>query len=207
MRPFQRRLVRWSSWATGITGLVYLWMEYVLVPAEPWAAINHPLQPWVLKAHILVSPVLVFAVGTIAVDHVWRHWLSGIRAGRRSGALLALVVVPMVLSGYLIQAVTHPGWLSATAWAHIGLGVLFLAGLVAHLEVFRRGRRPRAMEDAGSGSRAGEDGASSAEGRRRVLRSGAEGRTTRGGEERAPGASERVRGSGPPGTAAPPRAR
>lgn len=165
MKPFERRLVRWSSWATGLTGLVYLWMKYVLEPSEPWAVVNHPLQPLVLKAHILVAPALVFAVGLIWVNHVWRHWLCMVPAGRRSGILLGLVVVPMVVTGYLIQAVTHPGWLSAVAWAHIGLGVLFLVGLVAHLVAFRRGRkrrrsngRPAGREEAGKGAGTGHGG-------------------------------------------------
>jgi hypothetical protein len=140
VKPLERRLVRWSSWAVGLTGLAYLWLKYFMEPSEPWAAVNHPLQPLILKAHILVAPLFVFAVGTIFMSHVWKHLVGRVAARRRSGLLLALAVVPVSLTGYLVQTVVHPGWLSAVAWAHIGLGGLFLAGFVAHLLAFRQGR-------------------------------------------------------------------
>jgi hypothetical protein len=38
----------------------------------------------------------------------------------------------MILTGYLIQAITHAGWLKAMAISHIALGLLFGVGLLAH---------------------------------------------------------------------------
>ena len=138
MNAFQRLLVWSSSIVTGATGGVYWWMKNVLQPMDPWAAINHPLQPWVLKAHILVAPVMVFAVGLIAAEHIWRHWRQGVTMGRRSGLATMGCFLPMVLSGYLIQAVTDVGWLGALAWMHLGAGAVYLAGLLAHHPVVRR---------------------------------------------------------------------
>lgn len=143
MTAFERHLLRWSGWATGLTGLLYLWMKHALEPSEPWAAVNHPLQPILLKAHILVAPVLVFALGTISVSHVWRHWLCRVPGGRRTGVTLALLVGPMIVTGYLVQVLTHPGRLSFASWSHVVLGVLYLVGFTAHTTVFRKGRRRR----------------------------------------------------------------
>lgn len=138
MNAFQRRLVWGSSLLTGITGGIHWWMKNMLQPVDPWAAINHPLQPWVLKAHILVAPVMVFAVGLITAEHVWKHWRQGVKAGRRSGLAAMWVFLPMVVSGYLIQAVTHAGWLSALVWTHLGTGAVYLIGLGAHHRVVRQ---------------------------------------------------------------------
>lgn len=138
MNVFQRRLVWTSSLLTGISGVAYWWMENMMEPLDPWAAINHPLQPWVLKAHILAAPVMVFAVGLIAAEHIWKHWRQGVKAGRRSGLAAMWVFLPMVASGYLIQAVTHVGWLAALAWIHLGTGLVYLLGLVAHHRVIRQ---------------------------------------------------------------------
>lgn len=90
--------------------MVYWWMKNRMEPLDAWAAINHPLQPWMLKAHILVAPLMVFA--------------------------------PLIVSGYVIQVVTDVGWLEALAWAHLGTGVVYLAGLAAHHRVFRRVSAP-----------------------------------------------------------------
>jgi len=100
--------------------------------------VNHPWQPYFLKAHVLVSPLLLFALGTIAVHHVWEHWVTGVRVSRRSAVLTALAVVPMVVTGYLIQVLTAQGWVRSMAIAHIVFGGLYGVGLALHTWIIRR---------------------------------------------------------------------
>ncbi|HET7604257.1 MAG TPA: hypothetical protein VFK36_14625 [Gemmatimonadales bacterium] len=139
------RFERWGVWstsvATAVTGFVYLWMKYLMTPVDPWAVINHPLQPWVLKAHILVAPLLVFSMGMVALKHIWRHLRSARRTARRTGLTTALVLGPMVISGYLIQSVTGEGVLRALAIAHIATGTVYALGLLAHQVMVRRALR------------------------------------------------------------------
>ena len=143
MNPFQKWLLWGSSIATAVTGVVYWWMKNMMNPVDAWAVINHPLQPWVLKAHIVVAPLLVFAVGVIAVDHIWKHYRTRVRIGRGSGITMMWILAPMIVSGYLIQAVTHAGWLTALVWVHVVTGVLYSVAVVWHHLVFRRRRRIR----------------------------------------------------------------
>ncbi len=127
---------RWSVWttsvATFVTGVVYLWMKYLLVSDDPFAVVNHPWQPMMLKLHILVAPLLVFSIGLVALRHVWRHVQSGMREGRRTGLVTLVALGPMILTGYLIQAITHESLLRAMALSHIGLGLLYGGGLLLH---------------------------------------------------------------------------
>ncbi len=140
MTAFQKWVVLVSSILTGATGIVYWVMDTLLDPVDPWAVINHPLQPLVLKLHILAAPVLVFAVGLIATDHIWRHFRGQVRFGRRSGILTFAVLGPMVASGYLVQAVTAPVWLTVVAWTHVLTSAIYLIGLATHqVVVTRRG--------------------------------------------------------------------
>ena len=132
MRPVHRWLLWGSSIVTAVTGVAYWWMEHMIEPTDTWAVINHPLQPWALKAHIVVAPALVFALGLITTDHVARHLRAKVRAGRRSGLLALAVFAPMTLSGYLIQAVTHTGWLTALVTVHVGAGVVYVGALAVH---------------------------------------------------------------------------
>ena len=143
MKPFARWCIWTGSVLAGLTGMVYWWMVHMMEPVSEFAVINHPLQPWVLKAHIVTSPLLVFALGIIATDHVWRQYRLGIRAGRRSGTSAMWLSAPMIVSGYLVQAITTPLWLSAVAWLHLGTGIAFLVGVGIHQLVVprRRGRR------------------------------------------------------------------
>lgn len=141
MSPFERWSVWLSSVLCGGTGVAYFLVKYLMEPSEPWAVINHPIQPWLLKAHIVTAPLLVFALGAVAGNHFWKHYRSGVPTGRRSGVTAMLSVAPMVLTGVLIQAVTSPGWLKAMAVAHIAFGALYLGGLALHQKVFRSRRR------------------------------------------------------------------
>jgi hypothetical protein len=141
--PFERWAVWGTSVATFVTGVIYLWLKYLMVNDDPFAVVNHPWQPVVLKAHILVAPLLVFSIGLVTLRHVWRHLRSHVRDGRRSGLLTVVVFGPMILSGYLIQALTEEGWLKAMAIAHIGLGLIYGLGLLTH-QFAAGGRKARA---------------------------------------------------------------
>ena len=143
MSFFEKWLLLTSALATAVTGLVFAWMRYLMAPTDPWAVIHHPLEPWVLKAHILAAPVLVFAVGLIAVSHAWSHFRARVRPGRRSGLLLMASFVPMVVSGYLIQAVTAERLLGLLVVVHDLTGVLFALALALHAREFARRKEPK----------------------------------------------------------------
>lgn len=137
------RFERWAIWvtsgATVLTGIGYFVLRYLISTDDPFAVVNHPLEPVFLKAHVLVSPTLLYAVGLISIRHVWRHFRSGVRGGRGSGLATALVVAPMVATGYLIQVLADPGWIRAMAIAHIGLGLVYAVAIVVHRWALRRG--------------------------------------------------------------------
>lgn len=148
MNRFQRYLLWGSTASTALTGVVYAWMEHLMEPVGEWAVINHPLQPWVLKAHIVVAPVMVFAIGLVTVNHIWALYRVGLPRGRRTGRWATLGFVPLVFSGTLIQAVTWPLVLAVLAWLHLGLGILWTLALVGHRQAVRQGirRRKRTLE-------------------------------------------------------------
>jgi len=127
---------RWSVWfsaiATGLTGLGFFWAKYLVESSEPWALVNHPLEPWFLKIHIVVAPVFVFAVGLITTRHILMHIRARIRKGRSSGLAMVWLMIPMVGSGYLIQVVSEQGWVTSLAIVHIVTGTVFLLAIVAH---------------------------------------------------------------------------
>lgn len=130
------RFQKWAVWVTSFltvaTGVAYFAAKYLAEGGDGYSVVNHPWQPWLLKAHIVVSPMLIFALGLIAVDHVWDHIVSGVRVSRRTALVTVATVVPMILTGYLIQVLTASGWVTAMAIAHIAFGALYAVGLAAH---------------------------------------------------------------------------
>jgi hypothetical protein len=116
----------------GGTGLVYGWMRYFATPTEEFAIVNHPWQPEVHAAHILVALLLVFACGLVWRDHVWRRVRRGYPARRGTGLVLFATFFPMAVSGYLIQTAVEQDWRLAWTWVH-GVGsVVWLAAYLVH---------------------------------------------------------------------------
>ncbi len=139
---------RFEAWAThtatilvGGTGLVYAWMRYLMHPSDPFAVVNHPLQPFVQHLHILVAPALVFAAGIMWHQHAWSYWRRGVERHRRSGATLLFTLVPMVVSGYLIQTTVDGDWRRIWVIVHLAVSGLWLLGYLAH-HVSTLTRRP-----------------------------------------------------------------
>lgn len=135
------------------TGLVYAWMRYLLTPADPFAVVNHPLQPTFQHLHVWTAPLVVFAAGLIWRAHVWKHFRQGVRHRRSSGLALLLNLAPMVVSGYLIQTAVTSAWRTAWVSVHLVASGLWVAGYTAHLLSRRRARvRDRSRTPAGAPS-------------------------------------------------------
>lgn len=140
MNRFQKILLWVTSGLTGATGAVYFVMDRMMEPVGPWAVVNHPFQPWVLKLHIIIAPALIFSIGLIATEHIWKHYRGRIRRARRTGLATMWMIAPMVVTGYLIQSITQQTLLSTIAWAHIATGVIYLLGIGLHQWALRVAR-------------------------------------------------------------------
>jgi len=156
--PLERSLLWIGASGTFVTGAVYAWMKYVLTSDDPYAVVHHPLQPWMLKLHILFAPVLVFAIGLVFTQHIWKRWRTGGSAGRRSGLTTLLTALPMVASGYLIQTVTGGPLLTGLIVVHLAAGTVYAVFFFAHhrrMNARIRRRRDEAedrLRGLGSGS-------------------------------------------------------
>ena len=159
MSPFERRLLHVATLLVGGTGLVYVWMLYFVRPEDPYAVVNHPWQPQTQHLHVLVAPLLVFGAGVIWRRHVWAQWQRRVPQGLASGVALALTLLPMIVSGYLIQTAMDDTWRKVWVWVHLTTSGLWLAGYLVHQAVqlrARRAARPIASAPAPTGIRSPE---------------------------------------------------
>lgn len=133
MSRFDAWLLHAANLLVGGTGLVYGVFLYLLEPVDPYAVIHHPWQPFVQHAHVWTAPLLVFALGLIWRQHVWRHVKRGQQGRRRTGLFLFACVVPMIASGYFLQTAVEPGWRQAWRIVHVTTGVVWILATAAHL--------------------------------------------------------------------------
>ena len=137
MTQFHRWFLYISTIVTAVSGVTYIYMKRFMTTDDPWAVINHPLEPWALKVHIIFAPAMLFAVGLIATNHIWRSLKSNLPTGRKSGVWATFTFFPLVLTGYLIQIVINELSLEVLSWSHLGLGLLCTWAILAHRYVLK----------------------------------------------------------------------
>ena len=134
MTRLERLLLDLSIGLSASTGSIYYVMKQWMRPRDPFSVLGHPWQPYALAAHVLVGPVVIFALGLIAREHIFERIVSGRpQTGRRTGLFITSLALPMVLSGYLLQVVTRESLHGPLVVLHLGSGALFAAVYLGHL--------------------------------------------------------------------------
>jgi hypothetical protein len=126
---------------TTLTGVVFAVMKYFVTSDDPFAVVNHPLQPHMLSWHVVVAPLLLFLFGWAFSNHMLPKYRFGNGANRRTGIAAMALIVPMALSGYLLQVSTTESLRQAMAIAHWIASGLFVVAYAIHLV------KPRAVAD------------------------------------------------------------
>jgi hypothetical protein len=143
MKRWEARWNHAAIVAVSLSGLAYGILKYFVPGSDPDSRIGHPWQPVMLKAHILLAPMAVFAIGLIFRRHALARVRDGEPNGRLSGSVMFWLLLPLTVTGYLVQVFVETTPVRAAAWSHAGLGVLFLLGYALH---------PKGKGSTGNGS-------------------------------------------------------
>lgn len=129
------RFTHFAAYLTILHGLFYLAVKYFFQVETPYGMRAHWSQSYLQSAHILLSPLFLFALGLLWNWHILPKFKSSKRKRFSGIALLGLSLV-MIASGYGVQAFYQETAKAIQVWAHLISGVLFI--LVYLLHHFRR---------------------------------------------------------------------
>ncbi|HEX8251589.1 MAG TPA: hypothetical protein VF846_00465 [Thermoanaerobaculia bacterium] len=118
---------------TTITGAAFAVMKYFMTADDEFAVVNHPMQPYMLAAHVVVAPALLFILGWTFSNHMLPKYRFGDGARKKSGVAPMALIVPMALSAYLLQIATNETLREAMAIAHWVSSGVFVIGYAIHL--------------------------------------------------------------------------
>jgi len=133
MTPAQKNGFRLGFLFTLATGLSLGFVTFFVRPSDPFAVVNHPLQPWLRHMHILAGPILIFMVGWLWQDHVLAHIRRRVRTARISGWISALLFPAMAASGYLLQVTMDETWQAIWRWTHISIALIWSLAAATHI--------------------------------------------------------------------------
>lgn len=138
MTRFEKFIVFSSTTIVGLSGIVYGVMKYLMTASDPFSVVNHPLQPWMLDLHVLGAPLMIFAVGLIAREHIFSQLRRSGKRGRASGIVTLSCLLPLIATGYLIQVFTNETMRFACVIVHLATGAIYLSFFITHLVMGRR---------------------------------------------------------------------
>lgn len=118
---------------TALTGIVFAVMKYFMKSSDEFAVVNHPLQPYMLAAHVVVAPLLLFVLGWTFSNHMLPKYRFGDGRNRITGVASMALILPMTLSAYLLQIATNESLRTAMAAAHWTTSGVFVAAYAVHL--------------------------------------------------------------------------
>lgn len=136
MQVSQRTLMHVALLSVGGSGVVYAVIKYFLPPPDEFS-LAHPWQALWQHTHILLAPLLVFAIGMIWQDHIWRKFKTQAKRSRRSGLIQFVLFAPMILSGYAIQISVSEQIRNFWVIIHVLSSSLFLVVYIAHVVAAR----------------------------------------------------------------------
>ena len=135
---------------TAVTGALFAITKYLMKAADDFSVINHPLQPFLLSAHVIAAPFVLFGFGWAFGNHIWPKLIYREQRKRSSGIWSLAAIAPMTLSGYFLQISTADATRQAMAAAHWISSALFVAAYAAHW-INRAGRAAgRSDSEAGA---------------------------------------------------------
>jgi hypothetical protein len=118
---------------TAITGTVFAVMKYFMTSQDEFAVANHPLQPYMLAAHVVVAPAVLFLLGWTFSNHMLPKYRFGDGANKRTGVAQMALIIPMALSAYLLQIATNETLRQTMACAHWVTSGVFAVSYLIHL--------------------------------------------------------------------------
>ncbi len=143
MTRIERWLLSLLSLLVAASGLVYLWMKYLLQPTDPFAVVNHPWQPYVLDTHVLAAPALLIVFGMVWTSHVRDKVVAGQPDNRGTGLTSLWMFLVMAASGYVLQVVTSDVAHRVAVIVHVSGGILFGLAYGGHFIASVLSRRQR----------------------------------------------------------------
>lgn len=152
MTPMQKLALNVTVALLTVSGAAFAWMKYFMTTDDPFAVANHPWQPYMLDVHVVAAPAALFVIGAIWAVHVKPKHDAGTRSRRKSGLAALWMIVPMALSGYLMQVLTGERIVEAMRIAHWISSSLFVAGLIVH-QLLRANGNGRAKGEAPAADR------------------------------------------------------
>jgi hypothetical protein len=109
-------------------------MKYMMQTDDPFAVVNHPLQPAMLHVHVLAAPAFLVLFGILLNVHVAGR-IGRAVPNRLSGIASLVTIVLMTASGYVLQVVTAESLQKTCVVVHLVSGALFAVSYLTHVAV------------------------------------------------------------------------
>jgi len=125
---------RWTvygiSFATWLTGVLWLIFHYFLTTEGRFGPVTHPLEPVWIRLHAAFSFIAIAVLGLLWGVHIVRGWNANWR--RWSGGTLVGLFVVLTVTGYGLYYALDAQWREWTSLIHWVLGLAAIVAFFVH---------------------------------------------------------------------------
>jgi hypothetical protein len=130
-------LSHWSNYLLIASGVIYGVLKYTMQVESEYGLRPHEWQGFTQGLHIVISPLMVFSLGSLWWQHILKMKENS-KMKRRSGLSMLYLSIPMILTGYFIQVFYQPTLKEVFIWGHVLLSIVWTLLYVIHHFLGRR---------------------------------------------------------------------
>lgn len=128
------KLRRWTvyaiSFATWLTGVLWLIYHYFMTTEGRFGPVTHPLEPIWIRLHAAFSFFAIAILGLLWGVHILRGWHANWR--RWSGGTLVAIFIVLTVTGYGLYYALDEQWRNWTSLIHWVVGLAAIAAFFIH---------------------------------------------------------------------------
>jgi hypothetical protein len=129
IRVWQRKWLWWMTYLCIGSGVGIFIVKHA-IEQDPFSMWNHPSQPWLVAAHLVTSPILIFVIGSLMLFHVIPHFRE--RDHFWSGVLLLVAFGLYSITGMFLFFLFPDEVLFWIKWTHIVSGFVSFPLMAYH---------------------------------------------------------------------------
>lgn len=147
MKKYEKYWFLISFFILLVSGIFYLYFRDVApMPEDPYSVISSPWQSWMIKIHVLVAPVFIFWVGWVSITHTMNRLKRKIKRGKKTGLINVGLLSFSIITGYLIQVITHESGLVIVSNSHIYISLFCFLMVLVHQVVSEKIKKNNAIK-------------------------------------------------------------
>jgi len=141
LKTFEKYWFLISFFILLVTGVIFVYFRDFAPKSDDPFIVSTPWQSWMISLHVVAAPIFIFWLGWISITHTMNRLNRRMKRGKRTGLINVGLLMIAVMSGYLIQVITHEKILIVTSNLHLYISLTAFILVLVHQVISNRAKK------------------------------------------------------------------